>query len=147
MADDGWQWVQHPMPICRSQGCSYAQLLQTAREAVKMNEDLVSDVALWCGVGGHAFSPHDPGRQRVTVEQWDEDSQRMAPVTVAACGDHARPVQISTRPKAALNGSGSVTDPGEAQRRGYDPDYVRWLEEQTHNQRQDPDAVPQDSAG
>lgn len=87
----------------------------------------VDDVALWCGVGGHAFSARDPGRQRVTVQQWDEDSQETKPVTVSACGDHARPVQISTRPKAQLNGA-PVTDPEEARRRGYDPEYVAWLE-------------------
>lgn len=88
------------------------------------------DVALWCGVGGHSFSQRDPGKQRVTVEQWDEDGQQMQPIAVAACGEHARPVQIATRPKAAING-GPVTSPAEAARRGYDPDYVKWLESRT----------------
>ena len=86
----------------------------------------VDDVALWCGVGGHAFSARDPGRQRVTVQQWDEDSQETKPVTVSACGDHARPVQIATRPPAALSASEVTAD--EARRRGYDPEYVKWLE-------------------
>lgn len=60
------------------------------------------EVALWCSIGGHAFSALDPGQQRVTVDQWDEESQRMAPMRVRACGEHARPVVTTTRPKKEL---------------------------------------------
>lgn len=144
MSIEDRRWVLYASQVCQVQGCQFTRAvdaLQSVQEVGKMAQASWSDdVALWCGVGGHSFSQRDPGKQRVTVEQWDEEGQEMRPVTVAACGEHARPVQITTRPKQAItNGPVSVHDPAEATRRGYDPDYVKWLE------AQQADAVPEDS--
>lgn len=134
MVLDDLRWVRSADGLCQQAGCQLGQALDAlrlARQAGEMAQRMnVDDVALWCGVGGHAFSARDPGRQRVTVQQWDEDSQEVKPVAVSVCGDHARPVQITTRPKQAITTNGSVTDPAEARARGYDPDYVAWLEQQ-----------------
>lgn len=72
------------------------------RKDVPTAEYSADEVALWCGVGAHAMSALDPGQQRVTVDQWDEDSQRLRPIRVRACGDHATPVVTNTRPKRQL---------------------------------------------
>lgn len=108
MSLDDLRWVRHADGLCERAGCQLVEAREAMEAARKVGEVAqlmdVDDVALWCGVGGHAFSPMDPGRQRVTVQQWDEDSQEMKPVRVAACGDHARPVTIATRPPKALNG-------------------------------------------
>lgn len=134
---DEMRWVAGADPLCQAAGCK----LLEARVAIAQAEMIgrmgqrmeVDDVALWCGVGGHAFSGRDPGRQKVTVQQWDADSQEMKPVTVSACGEHARPVEIQTRPKPSLlpgrrKHADPVTDPDEARQQGYDPEYVAWLE-------------------
>lgn len=130
----GYSYVPHPSDVCARAGCQFAKAAAALEAAGKIGRMLQvienEDVALWCGVGGHAFSSLDPGRQRVTVQQWDEDAQEERPRAASACGEHARPLKIQTRPKAITNGNGSVTDPGEAARRGYDPDYVAWLEQQ-----------------
>jgi hypothetical protein len=130
----GLVWVPGGHQVCQQQGCQIGRatdMMSTAAAVGKVAQMMeVEDVALWCGVGGHAFSGRDPGRQRVTVEQWDEDLNRMAPVSVSACGEHARPLALKTRPAAAIRNGESVTDPAEAHRRGYDPAYVAWLEQQ-----------------
>lgn len=139
-------WIRNASQVCRVQECQHAlaanaiAVAQRMGEAVRMIEN--EDIALWCGVGGHAFSSRDPGRQRVTVQQWDEEANEMRPVAASACGEHARPLQIQTRPKAITNGNGSVTDPGEARARGYDPDYVAWLEKQAAAASAAPDPAP-----
>jgi hypothetical protein len=128
------RFVRSPSQVCELQGCQFLIAQQALATAQKMGRAAqmieAEDVALWCGVGGHSFGQLDPGRQKVTVQQWDEESQEMKPVKVSACGEHARPVAIQTRPKALTNGNGSVTDPAEAAKRGYDPAYVAWLEQQ-----------------
>lgn len=131
---DQMRWVAYASAVCQGTGCQLAKAHDALAAAERVGRMLQmienEDVALWCGVGGHAFSSRDPGRQRVTVQQWDEEANEMRPVAASACGEHARPLQIQTRPKALTNGNGSVTDPAEAARRHYDPDYVAWLEKQ-----------------
>lgn len=79
--------------------------LRSVTRLPKVNDEpeySYDEVALWCSAGGHAMSALDPGQQRVTVDQWDEESQRMKPMRVRACGEHARPVVSTTRPKREL---------------------------------------------
>lgn len=129
------QWVRGADAACQTAGCQLPEAIRALAAAQQVGEVArrmeIDDVALWCGVGGHAFSGKDPGRQKVRVQQWDDEGQQLPDATVSACGEHARPVQAVTRPKpAALPAPVSVTDPAEAQRRGYDPAYVKWLEQQ-----------------
>lgn len=125
-------WVRFADDVCQTSGCQLGRALEAMKTAAQIGEVAqrmeVDDVALWCGVGGHAFSARDPGRQRVTVQQWDEEAKETKPVTVSACGDHARPVSIATRPKTAITAQPAITTPEEARARGYDPEYVAWLE-------------------
>lgn len=134
MAMDDLRWVPGGHEVCRLQGCQIGRatdMMNAAAAVGKVAQRMeVDDVALWCGVGGHAFSSRDPGRQRVTLEQWDDEQNAMKPVTVSACADHARPVQLKTRPAAAIRNGEQITDPDEARRRGYDPGYVKYLEQQ-----------------
>lgn len=127
------RFVARATQVCQYQGCQFLaaqDALSVAQKIGRVAQMIeAEDLALWCGVGGHAFSSRDPGRQRVTVQQWDEEAQETKPVAASACGEHARPLQIQTRPKALTNGHGSVTDPAVAAARGYDPDYVAWLEQ------------------
>ena len=131
--------VLHAAPGCRDMGCQLAMaqaLLDQAREKMEAMMDQYQDVALWCGVGGHAFSPLDPGRQRVTVQQWDEDAQETKPVQVAVCGDHARPVVLATRPKPALAaGNGTRTVDAEEYAR-----YQAYLEAESRKPITEPPA-------
>lgn len=133
-AIEDMRFVPYASQVCQGTGCQLAKAhdaIAAAEQVGRMLQVIENeDVALWCGVGGHAFSSRDPGRQRVTVQQWDDEANQMRPVAASACGEHARPLQIQTRPKALTNGDGSVTDPAEARRRGYDPSYVKWLEAQ-----------------
>jgi hypothetical protein len=111
-----------------------AQQKLNQAERTLMQAQLVKGFALWCDQGGHAFSQRDRGRQEITAKVFLDDDTEPTEETRITCSDCAIKLgQGQTRPASparAITGHVSVTDPAEAQRRGYDPAYVEWLEQQ-----------------
>ena len=68
--------------------------------------------ALWCDQGGHAFSERDPGRQRVTVNTLDEETDREVTVAKDFCGECADRAGLNTKRKTrpTLPAAGAVVD-------------------------------------
>lgn len=80
----------------------YLTSLKQVKEKNDVAEYRYDEVALWCSVGGHAFAPNDPGRQRLNLDTWDEDGNA-ASMHGLACGEHAtRAVAPKTRPAKQL---------------------------------------------
>src|SRR5215469_10549672 len=99
---------------------------------------------LWCDLGDHQFSANDPKRS-VQVEDITYEAKQNGerPKRYDMCGpcqanltERGDPVQnffkdiVSTRKAVTGRKTTAKVTPEEAQERGYDPDYVKWLEKQ-----------------
>ena len=107
---------------CLLNGCQLGRASQIAAEAKTMLDRALEEKkqamsgALWCDLGGHAFSSRDRKRATYKIETVDEETG--APVTdeLTACGPHAAERQASLKPRAAIPAG---ADPEE---------YTRYLE-------------------
>ena len=95
----GGRWVQGAHPGCESGGCQFGRGMAVAEQAMEivnaMGKESMSQ-ALWCDQGGHAFSERDPGRQRITIDVLDEDTDREIKVSKDYCGECAREAGLTT---------------------------------------------------
>lgn len=99
-------------PGCTQHGCQFGQGMQIATqaaEAVKAMGKESMSAALWCDQGGHAFSERDPGRQRITVDVIDEDTEIETKVTKDFCGGCAKDAGLTTARKTRPAITGTVT--------------------------------------
>jgi len=127
-----------------------SQILVARAEELHREAQQIMSQALWCDQGAHAFSARDPGRQEWVVREYDDDAGAMVEETRTACSECARQVGAvrgapKTRPAQAIAapaGQHAARTPEEAQARGYDPDYVAWLEQKTHGPIVVPDPGP-----
>jgi hypothetical protein len=80
-------YVERVSPLCAGSGCQFSgaqQILNQAREVLESRDHM--SAALWCDQGGHAFSERDPGRQRITVNTLDEETEREVQISKDFCG-------------------------------------------------------------
>lgn len=94
---------------CRA-GCQLSQALSIARAT----ENIISGLgrnsmsqALWCDQGGHAFSERDPGRQRISVDVLNEDTEEIESETRDLCGECAREAGLLS-PRKTRSPKGSI---------------------------------------
>lgn len=92
----------------------------------------MSDI-VWCDIGGHPFSAAEPGRKFWT-QQGNEYGIHQDQARMDACAEHAN---FQVRMPNFVNPSQRELHAGlkskaaqDAAQKGYDPDYVKWLEEQ-----------------
>lgn len=92
----------------------------------------MSDI-IWCDVGGHPFSAADPERDFWT-KPGNEYGQNQLQPRMDVCGEHKNftvKMPNYTAPSAsAIQGKMRNKQAQEAKEKGYDPDYVKWLEDQ-----------------
>jgi hypothetical protein len=90
--------VDHAHQACRYSGCQFWRLSAMAADAATLldGRNHMSQ-ALWCDQGGHAFSERDPGRQRITVNVIDEDTEAETQLTKDLCGDCARTSGLTSK--------------------------------------------------
>lgn len=94
----------------------------------------MSDI-VWCDIGGHPFSAAEPGRKFWT-ESGNEYGQNQSQARLDACKDHADFKARMPEFLGAPAGRGAIETglkrkkAQEAADKGYDPDYVAWLEAQ-----------------
>lgn len=94
----------------------------------QLRKEMIVSQALWCDAKQHPFSSKDPERrhyQQETVRQSDERGYEQGRIVMEEfdiCGPCANQTAVFQKPAnyKAL----------EARQKGYDPDYVKWLEEQ-----------------
>lgn len=102
----------------------------------------MSDI-VWCDIGGHPFSAAEPGRKFWT-ELGNEYGQRQDQPRLDACAEHANfKVQMPNfvQPSQAQITAGMKSKKAkEAAAKGYDPDYVKWLEAQADKPIEDLEA-------
>ncbi len=93
---------------CRYDGCQFGRLASIASDAQYLltGRDHMSQ-ALWCDQGGHAFSERDPGRQRISVNTLDSETDAEIQVTKDFCGQCATQSGLTTprRTRPAINGT------------------------------------------
>src|SRR5215472_3706905 len=94
----------------------------------------MSDI-VWCDIGGHPFSAADPGRQFWTVAG-NEYGQDQSKARLDACAEHANfrakmpDFTSGAQSRQAIDSNLQAHKAQEAKDKGYDPDYVKWLEAQ-----------------
>jgi hypothetical protein len=106
---------------CLLNGCQLGRASEMAAEAKRMLDQAISEKreamsgALWCDLGGHAFSSRDKKRATYKVQTFDDDGNP-AEDELTACGPHAAERQATLKPRAAIP-------------QGADPEeYTRYLE-------------------
>lgn len=90
----GGSWVGQAAPQCVVTGqcqLSRAQEMIASTQTVvaaagRMKDTMLENVALWCDVGGHAFSSRDPGRRKMKVTTYGDDGQETGEETQIGCG-------------------------------------------------------------
>jgi hypothetical protein len=86
---------------------------------------------LWCDRGNHPFSANDPKRTAFTETQTYVDAQSgKRPVRVDTCGPCNAGQQVTDVVRELMAPSRKRTPAEVAEARGYDPEYVKWLEKQ-----------------
>lgn len=104
-----------------------AKLLEYAKQERKALQAMLTNNALWCDIGEHAFSPKDRARKQMAVTQLDPDSGSEIQDNVMACGPCASANPLITRAapgQAAL----PAAEIKQAQGAQYSADYVQRLE-------------------
>jgi len=100
--------VDHAHRLCRFDGCQLGRATAIISEAQTIidGRNHMSQ-ALWCDQGGHAFSERDPGRQRITVNVIDEDTEAETQISKDFCGECAKVSGLTTARKTrpAINGT------------------------------------------
>lgn len=101
--------VDQAAQICRYDGCQLHRTITIMAGATQLltGRNHMSQ-ALWCDQGGHAFSERDPGRQRITVNIIDEDTEDETQVSKDFCGECAKSSGLTTARKtrpAIVNGT------------------------------------------
>lgn len=108
MSRDGY--VTRAEESCLASGCmlhTAAGVLGQAREVIRQNGRDGMSQALWCDQSGHAFSERDPGRQRVKVNQIDEDGNEVE-IAKDLCGECAVRIGI-TAPRKTRSALPTIT--------------------------------------
>src|ERR1700679_3738964 len=108
-------YVEGASPVCQGQGCKVGTAERILKQAIGLLEERDRNhmsAALWCDQGGHAFSERDPGRQRVTVNTLDEETEREVTVAKDFCGECADRAGLNSKRKTrpTLPAAGSVVD-------------------------------------
>lgn len=92
----------------------------------------MSDI-VWCDIGGHPFSAAEPGRKFWT-EVGNEYGQDQSRARIDACGEHAnfrvRMPNFVNPSQAQLSAGFKSKAAKDAAEKGFDPGYVKWLEDQ-----------------
>ena len=90
----GGAWVAQAAPACVVSGLCQLQQAQEmvastrtiVAAAERIKETMLEGVALWCDLGGHAFSSRDPGRQVMKVQTFGEQGEETGEEQRQACG-------------------------------------------------------------
>jgi hypothetical protein len=93
------EYIPHAHPACLA-GCQFAKASDVAALAAQITDQLgvkSMSQALWCDATEHAFSERDPGRQRISVAEFDEDGNQTL-VSKDFCGECAAALGL-TKPK------------------------------------------------
>lgn len=87
---------------------------------------------LWCDPGDHLFSANDTERKVMTEPlSYDDQQKGMKATRLDVCGDHKAKGFAEDRVRKLMKPRPAELTPAEiASVKGYDPEYVKWLESQ-----------------